>query len=142
DLRSLEAVIIVDAFSPATAIEEVHLASGVYSFDFIRAILPYSANYVGNVSIQTAAENGLFPPGTTSRDINEALQWIRVRESELLTASAGAEEVVQPHEPVQPDAPAFPVETAVHAGVNADFYYAMYPDVAAAGLDAGHHYSL
>lgn len=134
DIKSLEAVIIANAFAPDTRIEEVHLASGVYSFSTIETILPFAENYLGNISIRTAADYGVFAPGITNRDVEEALQYVAEREQALIHAAHEPPPVAGDDQPVSPGA------SESHVPVNAEFYYAHYPDVQAAGIDAAEHF--
>lgn len=133
DISTWEAVIIADAYAPGTQIEQVHLANGTYSLAEIQQIIAHAPNYLGHVSVRDVVEVGLLPQGTTSYNLQQALDSIKGHEAELIAA------VSVPPAPEPPPAPG--PQGDGHPGMHAAFYLSTYTDVAAAGLDPWFHYS-
>ena len=124
NLLNGQQVVIANWQNPANSIETVQLAEGTFSLNQIASLLPHAYGYLGNVSMRDAIEVGILSAGTTSNDLQHFLNQTVEYELSLEGALAAPP-------------PAAPIELD---GVDADYYLAQNPDVAAAGIDPTAHY--
>ena len=114
DLYSGQQVAITDWQSDSGRIEEFELADGVYTVAQIQGAVADSPNFLGNVTTAQLVEEGFLPTGTTTADLSEFIDYVRLSEADLATNVTGLDD---------------------------SYYLAHNPDVAAAGIDPDVHYA-
>ena len=74
---------------PNYAIENVTLADGTYSLDFIKGALYSMPGYLGDISTEQLVQYGILPHGTTSSDLLEIINQISVTEVAKIAELSG-----------------------------------------------------
>ncbi|RTZ43180.1 hypothetical protein EKL30_09855 [Candidimonas sp. SYP-B2681] len=130
DTVSNQQVTVANWTSPSAQIERIELSSGTYSFLEIVTALNKDGSQVDNITSEQLAQWGALPAGTTAAVVEGFVNYVTVREAELVrTMSAAAE----PKPPSTPHIYLVDVDDA--------FYLSHNPDVARAGVNPDLHFS-
>src|SRR5690606_21876878 len=95
DLVSRSQIMVANWRQPGNEIEEIHLSTGVYSLSQVVNAVYSSVNFLGNLSAGQLAQYGVLAAGTSASDLQGMVDYIYLREADLIAS-------LSPPEPPQP----------------------------------------
>lgn len=123
DTYTQTSVIVANWLTSPYQIDVLDTPTGKYSLVEVVNAAYASGSHLGEISIPDLASIGIFEPGTTAAQVDEAVNYLLAREADIIS----------------PPPPPTPLTDA--AAFDANFYLAANPDVRASGTEAIVHYS-